>query len=122
MVINIEFPKIKRPFVNHCAVHAPSMVHAAPLTCLALSLTKNAASYPTSSTELNLPEGCFSSTNFLAAVSFSTLSLLAIMSICFSINGVKTQPGQMALEVIPCLAYSRAVALVNPIIPCFDET
>jgi len=98
------------------------MVQAAPLTCFALSLTKKAANSPTSSTVLNLPEGCFSSTNLFEAVYLSILSLLEIISICFSINGVKTHPGQIAFDVIPCLAYYKAVALVKPTIPCFAET
>lgn len=90
---------------NHWAVHPPSTVQAAPLTCLALSLTKKPVNYPISSTELNFPDGCFSSTSLLAACYVDKLSLLAIISICFYINGVKTHPGQIAFDVIPCLAY-----------------
>ena len=120
-LIKVKFRDLIR-YDYHWAVHAPSIVQAAPLTCLALSLTKKAVSSPTSSTELNFPDGCFYSTNFFEACSFVRLSLLAMISICFWIKGVKTQPGQMAFEVIPCLAYSRAVALVNPIIPCLEAT
>jgi hypothetical protein len=35
---------------------------------------------------------------------------------------VKTQPGQIAFDVIPFLAYSSATALVNPTIPCLAAT
>ena len=106
----------------HWAVHPSSMVNAAPLTCLAFSLTKKHANSPISSGLLNFPDGCFSSTSFFEACSIVILSLLEMISICFSISGVNTHPGHMAFDVIPCLAYYRAVAFVNPIIPCFADT
>src|SRR4029077_173284 len=39
---------------------------------------------------------------------------LAWSSICFSSRGVRTYPGQMALQVIPSSAVSSAVTLVSP--------
>ena len=42
-----------------------------------------------------------------------------IIFICFSMRGVNTHPGQIALLVIPFLAYSRAMAFEKPTNPCF---
>ena len=42
--------------------------------------------------------------------------------ICFSMRGVKTQPGHTALLVMPFFAYYSAMALLNPTTPCFADT
>ena len=43
-------------------------------------------------------------------------------STCFCTSGVSTQPGQMALTVMPLVAHSSAAALVRPTMPCLAAT
>ena len=43
-------------------------------------------------------------------------------SICFCTSGVSTQPGQIALQVMPVVAFSSATTLVRPITPCLAAT
>ena len=42
--------------------------------------------------------------------------------LCFCTNGVSTQPGQMALQVMPSFAVSIATTLVRPTKPCLAAT
>jgi len=42
--------------------------------------------------------------------------------ICRSTSAVRTQPGQIALAVMPVPAFSSAVTLVNPTTPCLAAT
>ena len=46
----------------------------------------------------------------------------ALASTCFCTRGVSTQPGQIALQVTPVVAFSRAVTLVKPTTPCLEAT
>ena len=46
----------------------------------------------------------------------------ALASTCFCTSGVSTQPGQMALQVTPVVAFSSAVTLVRPTMPCLAAT
>ena len=66
--------------------------------------------------------GCFSesSANFSASTDFPEASARA--TICFSTSCVSTQPGQIALQVMPRLAVSKATTFVSPTMPCFDAT
>ena len=97
-------------------------MYAPPVHCRALFEQRKTAKAPRSYGRLKVPEGCFSSINILEAYSILVLFAFALIYICFSINGVKTKPGQIALQVIPVLAFSRATALVKPITPCLAAT
>jgi hypothetical protein len=44
------------------------------------------------------------------------------LSICCCTSGVSTQPGQMALQVMPLRAVSRATVLVRPTTACLAAT
>ncbi len=44
------------------------------------------------------------------------------LSICCCTSGVSTQPGQMALQVMPLRAVSRATVLVSPTTACLAAT
>jgi hypothetical protein len=80
------------------------------------------ASAPISSGTLKLAVGCFYSIKALDASSLDNFLFSAIISICFWIRGVKTNPGQIALIVMPFLAFYKALALVKPTIPCLAAT
>src|SRR3546814_10916576 len=47
-------------------------------------------------------------------LSISVPDFSASACICFSTSGVRTHPGQMALQVTPLPAFSRPVTLVSP--------
>ena len=67
-------------------------------------------------------EGCFSpSSESLAACSVMPRSVTRA-SICFCTRGVSTQPGQIALQVIPVRAFSSATTLDRPMMPCLAAT
>ena len=57
----------------------------------------------------------------LAALTESD-SCAARSSICFCTSGVRTQPGQMALQVTPLVAVSSATTFVSPRTPCLAAT
>ena len=67
-------------------------------------------------------DGCFSSTCSMAAASRDRPCSAALASICLSIKGVRTLPGQMALQVISNSAISRVTSLVRPRMPCLAAT
>ena len=55
--------------------------------------------------------------------SFWLMHLSGAMSlICFSTRGVRTQPGQTALQVTPLPAVSRLTTFLSPTSPCLAAT
>src|SRR5665647_3692683 len=94
------------------------MFQATPRTLLPAGEQKNTASAPSSSGVVNCSEGSFSPSSCCLAASSEMPSAAALASTCFCTSGVKTQPGQMALQVTPVVAFSRAVTLVRPTMPC----
>ena len=66
--------------------------------------------------------GCFSARKACAACSTLMPSVAARASSCCSTSGVFTQPGQMALAVMPELASSIAATFVMPTTPCLAAT
>jgi len=74
---------------------------ASPLSSDAEFEQINKTMSPICSGFTNYNEGCFSLRRILAPSSKSTLFLVATISIYFLIRSVSTQPGQMALAVIP---------------------
>ena len=65
--------------------------------------------------------GCFSATRIFFASSKVCPAALARASICCT-SGVSTQPGQIALQVMPVFAVSSATTLVKPTMPCLAAT
>src|SRR5579883_59632 len=106
----------------YCANHPPSMGIDAPVILRAPSAQRLRARKPTSSTVVKVPDGCFSSKSLRVASACAIPSALAFASICASTNGVNTQPGQIALQVIPDPAVSSATTFVNPTSPCLADT
>ena len=98
------------------------MFHATPRTLLPAGEQKNTASAPSSSGVVNCRDGSFSRSRFFCASSTLMLPSCARASICFCTSGVSTQPGQIALQVTPVVAFSSAVTLVRPITPCLAAT
>src|SRR4051812_11793575 len=82
---------------------------ASPLMPLAASLARWTTSAATSSTETVRPGG------YDAARSAQTSSDSSLLE-------VRTQPGQIALQVTPQAPASRATARVNPTSACFEVT
>ena len=72
-----------------------------PRICAAASEQRNTAKAPICSGVANSCDGCFSDSNSDFACSTEIFSREARSLICFSTSGVRTQPGQMALQVIP---------------------
>ena len=83
---------------------------------------KNTAKSPNSSGVVNCMEGSFSPNNNSVAAWLVRPKVSALASTCFCTKGVSTQPGQMALHVMPDLAFSNAVTLVKPTMPCLAAT
>ena len=98
------------------------MFHATPRTLLAAVEQKNTASSPSSSGVVNCMEGSFSPSSSFVASSLVRPWAAALASTCFCTSGVSTQPGQMAFAVMPVVAVSSAVTLVNPTMPCLAAT
>ncbi len=107
---------------RHRASQPPSTGSAAPLSCAAASEQRNVASAPSCSGVAKSREGCFSPSSFTLASSGDSFSRAARASICFSTSGVSTQPGQIALQVMPVVAVSSATPFVKPTTPCLDAT
>ncbi|STS83219.1 Uncharacterised protein [Klebsiella pneumoniae] len=97
------------------------MFHAAPRTWAAASLHRNSAISPSCCGVTNSPEGCFSASSWALACSGSTPSAMRLSIYCCT-SGVSTQPGQMALQVMPLRAVSRATVLVSPTTACLAAT
>jgi len=70
----------------------------------------------------NSCEGCFSDTSAIFACCTVCPDWAARASICFCTSGVSTQPGQIALQVMPVRAFSSATTLVRPTMPCLAAT
>src|SRR4051812_28553304 len=98
------------------------MFQATPLTFFAASEQKNTASSPNSSGDVNCIEGSFSPSSCFVASSLLILPAAAFASTCFCTSGVRTQPGQIALQVTPVVAFSSATVLVKPTRPCLAAT
>src|SRR5262245_32211658 len=94
---------LQNPF--YCAAQPPSMFQATPRTLLPAGEQKKTASAPSSSGVVNCIEGSFSPSSSLVASSLDSLSAAALASTCFCTSGVSTQPGQMALQVTPVVAF-----------------
>ena len=73
---------------------------AAPVIWLAASEQRNTAICPTCPGSTNSSDGCFSASNARAPSSIETPRPSARASICRSMSSVRTQPGQIALQVI----------------------
>ena len=104
------------------AAQPPSMFHATPRTLLPAGEQKNTASSPSSSGVVNCMEGSFSPSSNCLASSLEMPHSAALASTCFCTSGVSTQPGQIALQVMPEAAFSSAVTLVRPTMPCLAAT
>src|SRR4029079_4656250 len=102
----------------HCAIQPPSIEWATPEMVAAASPHRNTVSAPIDSGVVNWCIGCFSESSAIFACSTVWPFALARASICFCTNGVSTQPGQIALQVMPSFAASMATTLVRPISPC----
>ena len=107
----------------YCAVQPPSTAQATPRTLSAAGEHRNTRQLAELLRRRELQRGLL-----LAAAGrcwpASTLmpSRAARSSICFCTSGVSTQPGQMALTVMPVVAVSSATALVKPTMPCLAAT
>jgi hypothetical protein len=88
----------------------------------AASPHRNTASAPMLSGLVNWCIGCFSDSSAISSSRTVLPEALARSSICFCTSAVSTQPGQMALQVMPLLAVSSATTLVMPTRPCLAET
>jgi len=77
---------------------------------------------PICSVVTNSIEGCFSDSRSILACSSLMPSRSARASICFCTRPVSTQPGQIALQVTPVRAVSRAMTLVRPTTACLAAT
>ena len=83
--------------------------HATPRTLSPAGEHRNTASSPSSSGVVNCSDGCFSaSSSLLGLARRRCLRAPARASTCFCTSGVSTQPGQMALTVMPVVAVSSA--------------
>src|SRR5690606_25395218 len=106
---------------GYCAVQPPSMGMAVPVTLWASRRHSHTAMAPTSSGSDSRWLGCFSESS--ERTPSSRLPPLRRASICGSISGVSTQPGQMQLTVtpplsrLPAAAYSSAATLLRPTMP-----
>ncbi len=88
-----------------------------PLICDAAAEQRKTTVSPKCSTSTNAPEGIFSEMSSFCSCSNVFPDALARAAICCSTRGVRTQPGQMAVQVTPPVgAHSRATACEN------DET
>jgi hypothetical protein len=76
----------------------------------------------TSSTSTQRFDGCFSSRKSVSAFSSLTPCFFASGPTCASASGVRTKPGQMALQVMGVFATSSATTLVSPTTPCLAAT
>jgi hypothetical protein len=103
---------------THWAIHPPSMGRDAPVIFDAAAEQRKSASAAISSTGVKRPDGCFSRRSSIDASSTETLASVARSSICFCTSGVRTKPGQIALQVMPRAAFSRATTFVSPMMPC----
>ena len=83
---------------------------------------RNTASAPMDSGVVNWAMGCFSLTRVRLTRSGGWPVSWARRSIWAWTRGVRTQPGQMALTVVPVLASSMAATLVRPTRPCLAAT
>ena len=101
----------------------PSIFQATPRTLFAAGEQKNTASSPSSSGVVNCSDGSFSpSSCFVGLLVGPCRSAAALASTCFCTSGVSTQPGQIALQVTPVVAFSSAMTLVSPTRPCLAVT
>lgn len=107
---------------HYCAVQPPSIAQATPRTWSAAGEHRNTASSPSCSVVTNSCEGCFSDTSAIFACSTVCPAWAARASICLCTSGVSTQPGQIALQVIPVRAFSSATTFVSPTMPCLAAT
>src|SRR6478609_4648616 len=89
----------------HCAAQPPSTFQATPRTLAPAGEQKNTASSPSSSGVVNCSDGSFSASNWFLAASLEMPWAAALASTCFCTSGVSTQPGQMALQVTPEVAF-----------------
>jgi hypothetical protein len=99
--------------MDYLVVQPPSMVRVDPVTCRASSLQRYTTMAPTSFGITNSLEGIFSSSVDIFASCTVMPSFSALASSCASTSGVRTQPGQMALHVIPLPAVSNATTSEN---------
>lgn len=106
----------------YCATQPPSTFRAMPCMFDAVGVHRKAARSPSCSGVVNCSEGCFSASSWRFASSSDTPFAAARASTCFCTSGVSTQPGQMALQVTPVVAFSSAVTLVSPTTPCLAAT
>ncbi len=90
-----------------------------PVNALLGKLARNTAVAATSSIEVNSPLTVSLNITFLMTSSSVIPSSCACSGICFSTNGVRTKPGQITFDLIPCLAPSLATAFARPTMPCF---
>ncbi len=98
------------------------MDSGAPVMVRAASEHRNTASAPICSGVVNSGIGCFSASRSCVTASTSRPSRSARAANCCSTSGVRTQPGQIALAVIPLPASSRAATWVRPSTPCLAAT
>jgi hypothetical protein len=87
-----------------------------------LGPTRNIAASAISSTSTHFLVGWRSSRKSVSAFSSVTPCLAASGATCASASGVRTKPGQIALQVTPVRATSSATDLVSPTTPCFAAT
>src|SRR5574344_1193915 len=104
------------------AAQPPSIFQATPRTLLPAGEQKNTANAPNSSGVVNSREGSFSPSSSLVVSALETPYFTVLAFTCFCTKGVSTQPGQMALHVTPVVAFSSAVTLVKPTMPCLAAT
>ena len=96
-------------------VHPASIGSTAPVISLPASLQRNEANAPTFSIATKRPVGCRVEMYSRCASVTEIPLLAAIPSIFAKIGGVGNVPGHNALQVMPALAASIAIARVKPI-------
>ena len=93
-----------------------------PVIVAASSEQRKTTMAPIASGEVKVSIGCFSASSRSSSVATSSPYAAARSFSCCSTSGVSTQPGQIALTVMPSLATSRAATFVAPTTPCLAAT
>lgn len=104
----------------YCATQPPSMFHAAPRTRRRRRCTETAPFRPAAAGD-KLPGGLFFRQQLRAGLLRVDPFGDALIDLLLH-QRVSTQPGQMALQVMPLRAVSRATVLVRPTTACLAAT
>src|SRR5262249_41222564 len=118
----LQRDRLHRIAVGYCASQPPSTGSATPRICAAASEQRNVTAAPICSGVAHPSDGCFSARSACFASSRDRPRAAAMSSICFCTSGVRTHPGQIALQVMPVVAVSSATTFVRPSTPCLAAT